>query len=177
MITAINGVMKAIPANPDVLESPQFGLGNLRAYSYPKARVTYITYDSKRGLEAQISFPPPLSTRKKSSSERRKWWDTSKRLEEGILICLLLKHDTICSLMFFIVTQKDTDPGHDYSLSSTSSQSTIRAELRLSKTGRFRAADKLVLSQFTGLVDGVSGNHTRHLRPRFGEYTRNAAFE
>lgn len=125
----LGGAIVAVENDSAVLETPKFSLGNVRAYSYPKARVTYISIDQKRGLEAQISFLQPFGARKKSPGERRKWWEASKRLEEGILLCFLFQHDTRCSFLFFTVTQKETDPRHDHGLSSDTSQATITAKL------------------------------------------------
>lgn len=129
MSDVLGGAIVAVENDPAVLENPKFKLGNVRAYSYPKARVTYISCDKRRGLEAQLSFLQPFGARKKSPAERRKWWEASKRLEEGILLCFLFQYETRCSCLFFIVTQKDTDPRHDYGLTSDANQATITASL------------------------------------------------
>lgn len=126
---ALGAAMIAIENDPGVLEDSRFSLGNIRAYTLPKAHIRYISFDRRRGLEAQISFPYPFSLRKKSSSERRKWWEDSKRLEEGTLLCLLFVDNTKASLLFFTVSEKRVDTNRDPSLSSDNHQATIIVKL------------------------------------------------
>lgn len=126
---ALGRAIIAIENDPMVLEDPRFDLGDVRAYTHPKARIRYISFDHRRGLEAQISFPQPFPLRKKSPSERRKWWEESKRLEEGILLCLLFVDDTTASLLFFTVSEKCIETSKDTGLSADTHQATITVKL------------------------------------------------
>ena len=65
---ALGGAIHAIETDPTVLKNPRFNLGNIRAYTYPKARLRYIAFDHRRGLDAQISILQPHEARKKPSS-------------------------------------------------------------------------------------------------------------
>jgi hypothetical protein len=122
-------LMIALDNDPSVAENPNLSLGNIRAYLNPKAHIRYITFNQRRGLEAQISFPQPLPLRKKSASERCRWWQESKRLEEGTLLCFLCADDSRTSLLFFTVSEKCTDVKKDYSLGSENYQATILTKL------------------------------------------------
>ena len=129
VVDALGRALVAIENNPTILEGSKFSLGDIRAYTYPKANLRYISFDHKRGLEAQISFLQPSIVRKKSTSERRKWWEDSKRLEEGILLCLLFVDDAKASLLFFTVSEKCIDTRNDHGLTSDQNQATITAKL------------------------------------------------
>lgn len=126
---ALGGMLTAVEDEPTLLESPRFGLGNVRAYYNPRAYISYISFDQRRGLEAQISFSQHFSLRQKSAPERRKWWEESKRLEEGILLCFLVVDGTKGSLMFFTVSEKVTDTVKEHGLSSNVHRATITAKL------------------------------------------------
>jgi len=82
--------MIAIENDPNILSSTKFSLGDIRAYCYPKVHIRYISYDYRRGLEVQISFPQLFQLRKKSPSERRTWWEDSRRLRRGHFALLLI---------------------------------------------------------------------------------------
>ena len=129
VVDALGRALVAIEDNPTILEESKFSLGDIRAYTYPKANLRYISFDHRRGLEAQISFLQPPVVRKKSTSERRKWWEDSKRLEEGILLCLLFVDDAKASLLFFTVSEKCIDTRNDHGLTSDQNQATITAKL------------------------------------------------
>lgn len=126
---ALGQLMVAIDSDPSVVESPNLGLGNIRAYLNPKAHITYTTFDQRRGLEAQIAFPQPPTLRKKSASERCKWWQESKRLEEGTLLCFVSVNDARTSLLFLTVSEKCTDVKKNHTLSSDNYQATILTKL------------------------------------------------
>ncbi|KAL9588835.1 MAG: hypothetical protein Q9203_002352, partial [Teloschistes exilis] len=139
---AIGGAIHAIENDPTILADTKYGLGNIRAYTYPKAHVRYISFDKQRRLEAQLSFPQPPEARKNSSSSKLEaWWQDSKRLEEGCLLCLLFLDDGQASLLFLTVTEKCTDRTKPLSLSSNTGQATITAKLA---TGRETDLEKLI---------------------------------
>lgn len=126
---ALGAATIAIEADPGVLEDAKFSLGNIRAYTHPKAHIRDVTFDHRRGLEVQISFSPPHHLKKKSSADRRKWWEDSKRLQEGILLCFLFFNGTRASLLFLTVSEKCTDTKKEPSLTSDKYEPTITAKL------------------------------------------------
>ncbi|KAL9582685.1 MAG: hypothetical protein Q9212_003149, partial [Teloschistes hypoglaucus] len=139
---AVGGAMHAIENDPTILADTKYNLGNIRAYTYAKSHVRYISFDKQRRLEAQLSFPQPSEARKNSSSSKLEaWWQDSKRLEEGCLLCLLFLDHGRASLVFLTVTEKCTERTKPVSLSSNTSQATITAKLA---TGRESDLEKLM---------------------------------
>lgn len=129
VVDALGRALVATENDPTILEDSKFSLGDIRAYTYPKANLRYISFDRRRGLEAQISFLQPPALRKKSTSERRKCWEDSKRLEEGILLCLLSADDAKASLLFFTVSERSIDTKNEHGLTFDKNQATITAKL------------------------------------------------
>lgn len=152
MSQALGGLMAAVDKNPTALEDSRFSLGNVRVHATPKARISYISFDDRRGLKAQISFVQPSKIRKKLPHERRKWSEESKRLEEGNLLCFVTVHDAECSLLFFTVSEKSIDPKRDYSLSSDSHQATIKAKLGTRHETDFEVITHLSCQNTHGLL-------------------------
>jgi hypothetical protein len=128
---ALGGLMTAVENDPALLSNTKLGLGDIQAYSYPNAHIRYISYNYRRGLEAQISFPQLPLLRKKSPSERRAWWEESRRLDEGILLCFVSLKGAQSSILLFTVSEKCTEI-KDFSLSSENHRSTVAAKLATS---------------------------------------------
>lgn len=129
MSEALGAALLEVENDSKVLEDPNFGLGDVRAYTSPKARIRYISFDQRRGLEAQVSFPQPANLRKQSAPDRRRWWEESGRLEEGVVLCFLSINDDRISLIFFVVSEKCVDVKKDVSLSSDKHHATITVKL------------------------------------------------
>jgi hypothetical protein len=49
---ALRGLMIAIKEDPTLLDDARLSLGNMRAYPYIKAHISYIAFDQQQGLEA-----------------------------------------------------------------------------------------------------------------------------
>lgn len=126
---ALGGLMIAVQNDPALIFKTKFNLGDIRAYSYPRAQIRHISYNQRQGLEVQISFPQPSQLRNKLPPNRRTWWEESRRLEEGVLLCFWTLQDAQSSLILFTVSQKSTDPKQKYGLSCDDHQSTISAKL------------------------------------------------
>lgn len=148
----LSGVLLAIDNDPAVIKDPKSILGNIRAYPNPRAYIRYVSFDQRRGLEVQISFPQPLALRKKSAKERREWWEDSKRLEEGVLLCFLFAQDTKSSLLFFTVTEKCLDIRKDDGLTRHQHQATIKAKLTTRNQKDFEATTRLSCQNISGLL-------------------------
>ena len=129
VVDALGRALIATENNPATLEDSKFSLGDIRAYTYPEAYLSYISFDQRRGLEAQMSFLQPPALQKKSISERQKWWGDSKRLEEGALLCLLSLDDAKVSPLFFTVSEKSIAPLNEYGLTFDKKRATITAKL------------------------------------------------
>ena len=125
---ALGGLLNAVENDPALLSNPKLSLGDVQIYSYPNAQIRYISYDHRRGFQAQISFPQLPLLRKMLPSERRTWWEESRRLEEGTLLCFVSLKGAESSVLLFTVSEKCT-AGGDFSLSSENHQSTIAAKL------------------------------------------------
>jgi hypothetical protein len=126
---ALGRLMIAVENDPALLNSTKIGLGDVRAYPYPGAHIRNISYQQRQGLGAQISFPQLPVVRKLSSAQRRIWWEDSRRLEEGILLCLITMNGAQSFILFFVVSERITDNRNDYSLTSNDRQATITAKL------------------------------------------------
>ncbi|APA10158.1 hypothetical protein sscle_06g049280 [Sclerotinia sclerotiorum 1980 UF-70] len=138
---ALGSLIVAVEDDPSILGRHKPDLGNVRANLYHNAWVQYITFDDRRDLQAEISFTPPAGLRKKSVKDRSKWWDESKRLDEGILLCMLSYSHSKCTPLFLFVTEKRTDPKSKYNLVSHDHQATIIAKLA---TQRQKDLDTLI---------------------------------
>jgi hypothetical protein len=125
---ALGGLLTAVENDPDLLSNPKLNLGDVQIYSYPNAYIRYVSYNHRRGFEAQISFPQLPSLRKMLPAERRTWWEESRRLEEGTLLCFVSLKGAESSTLLFTVSEKCT-AGKDFNLSSEHHQSTIAAKL------------------------------------------------
>lgn len=149
---ALRGVLLAIDNDPAVIEDPKSFIGNIRAYANPRAHIRYVSFDRRRGLEVQISFPQPIQLRKTSVAERRKWWEESKRLEEGVLLCFLFAEDTKSSLLFFTVSEKCIDTNKDDGLTHHQYLATIKAKLITRSQNDFEVMTRLSCQNTSGLL-------------------------
>lgn len=149
---ALSGVLLALDNDPAVIEDPKTILDNIRAYANPRAHIRYVSFDRRRGLEVQISFPQPSALRKKSAAERSKWWEDSKRLEEGVLLCLLFAKDAKSSLLFFTVSEKCIDTRKDDGLTHHQHQATIKAKLATRSQNDFEEMTRLSCQNISGLL-------------------------
>jgi hypothetical protein len=147
---ALGGLINAIIDDPILLDNSRLSLGDMRAYPYTKAYISYISFNQKRGIEAHMSFNQLPALRKKSASDRRKWWEDSKRLEEGALLCFISLIDNKSSLLFLTVSEKRTDPRAPFSLTSHEHILTIVTKLATSNQ-----ADLELLTQLS--YQGIPG--------------------
>lgn len=142
---ALGGLMKNISSDPTQITNPRLEFGDTRAYTYSNAFVSYLMLNSRKGLQARISFLQPFSIRRGSREDRRKWWEESRRLEEGVLLSFIWIQDSTVQHLFFTVAERNTDPRNDESLThndktanvtiklATQDQSAVEALLELSR--------------------------------------------
>ncbi|KAF2632130.1 P-loop containing nucleoside triphosphate hydrolase protein [Macroventuria anomochaeta] len=126
---ALSGLLHAATDDPTILFDPKFHLQGMRAYYYPNAQVKYVSFDTRRGLQAHISFPQPHGARRRSPGERRAWWEDSRRMEEGTLLSYIFIRDSVVQHLFFTVTQKSTNPAQEYGLAYRDFVATITTKL------------------------------------------------
>jgi len=105
---ALGGLINTITDNPTFLDNSKLSLGDMRAYPYTKAHISYVSFN-RSYVEAHVSFNQLHALRKKSAPDRRKWWEDSKRLEEGSLLCFVLYINNKSSLLFLTVSEKCTE--------------------------------------------------------------------
>ncbi|KEF56837.1 uncharacterized protein A1O9_07027 [Exophiala aquamarina CBS 119918] len=122
----LGGLMHAVKNDP---LNPKFNFGNFRANQYTNALISYVSFDSRPGLEFNISFAQPSLVRKKPTSERQRWWEESKRLSEGTLLSFISIQQGEIRHLFFTVSDKNTDAGKDHGLTKREHQGTITARL------------------------------------------------
>ncbi|KAF9696125.1 hypothetical protein EKO04_005861 [Ascochyta lentis] len=148
---ALSGLMRAAIDNSSVLSKSKVHLGDMRVYQYPSARVTYVTFDTRRGLQIQISFPQPPDARRRSPADRRAWWEESRRLEEGSLLSYIWIQDSVVQQLFLTVTQKSTNLEQEYSLVDRNYVAIITAKL----TTQDHASLNTLIGASCGNMQGV----------------------
>lgn len=126
---ALRNLMHAIEADPATLENPKLSFGDFRAHHYTNSYISYLSFDKRRGLEANLSFPQLQALRGKSAANRRKWWDECRRLSEGILLSFITAHEDVVQHVFLTVTLRITDNKRENSLTSDERHATITAKL------------------------------------------------
>ena len=144
--TTLSGLIDVCDKDASLAKNPKLFLGDVHAYSYTGARISYLSFDKKRGVEAQLSFVQPHQMLKKNTAERRRWWEESKRLEEGSLLCFITFGDKKSSLLFFTVSQKITDAKDAHGLTSRE-HATITA--KLASSGNVEHMRQLILQSLT----------------------------
>lgn len=127
--TALGLLLHNIQNDPACINNPKLSLGDFRAFHYPDAYISYVSFDRRHGLEIDISFRQLPQLRKKPAKERQKWWQDSKRLSEGVLLSFIAVQDGHIHHLFFTVNRRDTDTKHDGSLAKESHQCTITLKL------------------------------------------------
>jgi hypothetical protein len=122
-------LMQNLQENSSLWDKQKFRIGDMRLHTYPNAFVSYVSFDGRRGLEAQISFSQITSICSKSAFEKRKWWEESRRLSEGVLLSFITVNESGPSYLFLKVSERCTDTKRDRSLVKDNNQATIVAQL------------------------------------------------
>ncbi|KAF7881219.1 uncharacterized protein EAF02_007110 [Botrytis sinoallii] len=131
--SVLGGLILSIEAEPSLLEKSRLNFANIRAHSYAKAQVAEITFNHRRGLEVQ-------------------WWEESKRLAEGVLLCLLSFNGTKCTPLFLTVTKKSTGLELDHNLISNESRAIVTAKLATESSNDFESLTLLNSSSAGGIL-------------------------
>lgn len=121
--------MHTVAKDPTALFDPRLNLGDIRTNQYLHARISYVTLDSRKGLQAQIEFLQPASVRKISAAARAAWWEDSRRLDEGTLLSFLWIQGSNVQHMFFSVSDKKTNPDEEYGLSKHGNRAHITTRI------------------------------------------------
>lgn len=61
-----------------------------RTNVYQGARIVKLGFHNKDGLQFQLSFLQPMPVVQMTTVARKPWWETSKRLQPGALVCLIM---------------------------------------------------------------------------------------
>jgi hypothetical protein len=148
---ALSSVLHAATDDPSTLANPKAHLGDMRAYYYPNAHISYVSFEARRGLQAQISFPQPAGARHRPAGQRTTWWEESRRLEAGSLLSYVFVSGSMVQHLFFTVTQKSTNPAQEYGLADRDFMATITARL----TTQNHAALETLIDASCGDIRGV----------------------
>ncbi|RMX83819.1 hypothetical protein D0869_05025, partial [Hortaea werneckii] len=81
-----------------------------RAFVYGNATIVDVTFTSRNGIELAIGFDQPKNVQRKNKNERKDWWQTSKRLSDDALVCLL---SSLGSAIFLTVVPEPKTPKKD----------------------------------------------------------------
>jgi hypothetical protein len=148
---ALAGVMQAVAKDPASLNDPRLHLGDMRSNQYVNARVSYVTLDSRRGLQAQIEFALPGAIRRQGPALKEKWWEESQRFEEGSLLSLIWVQDGVVQHVFLTVSEKITDPRKEYGLSNHPHMAYITTSL----VTQDRPTVKMLVQANSGMSRGI----------------------
>ncbi|KAI7220673.1 hypothetical protein KC333_g2243 [Hortaea werneckii] len=97
--------------SPEVRDSSQQNKQRTsRAFVYGNATIVDVTFTSRSGIELAISFDQPKNVQRKNKNERKDWWQTSKRLNDDALVCLL---SSLGSAIFLTVVPEPKPPKKD----------------------------------------------------------------
>ncbi|OAL74790.1 hypothetical protein A7D00_0384 [Trichophyton violaceum] len=156
---ALGILIHAIKEDESIQRTWNPPVGDIRAYAYPNARIQYVSFERRTGIEAQVSFSQLPALQKKTSAERSKWWADSKRLEEGILLCFVTVSSGIPSVLFLTVSKKTTDLKESRNLGSNEYNATITTKLVTRNRAEFALLTELsskstdgVLVEFPGVI-------------------------
>lgn len=72
---ALSGLMHVVGQDPNALMNSKLNFGEMRTYQYINAHVSYISFDTRKGLQAQIVFPQPFPARGLTSVDKQIWWE------------------------------------------------------------------------------------------------------
>ncbi|KAG9186672.1 hypothetical protein G6011_09780 [Alternaria panax] len=146
---SLAGVMHAVSQDPNALSYAN--LGDMRANQYANARVSYVTLDKRKGLQAQIEFLQPVTVRKKNTGQKEKWWEESRRFDDGSLLSFIWIQDNVVQHVFLTVSDKTTDPKKEYSLTHHNHMAYITTSL----VTQDRATVKILMHANIGAARGL----------------------
>jgi hypothetical protein len=149
--SALAGVMHAIAKNPAALNDPRLHLGDMRSNQYENARVSYVTLDNRKGLQAQIEFALPGAIRRHTPAMKERWWEDSMRFEEGSLLSLIWVQNAVVQHVFLTVSEKITDPTKEYGLSNHPHMAYITTSL----VTQDRSIVKMLMQANSGMSRGI----------------------
>ncbi|KAJ5494065.1 hypothetical protein N7463_010152 [Penicillium fimorum] len=87
--------------------SPHAQQSQLRKFVYPKSIVVNLEFNWLSGLYFEVDFPQPAAVTNYTSMARETWWPSSKRLQPGALVCLIIQKNVV---LFCTVTHGDMSP-------------------------------------------------------------------
>jgi hypothetical protein len=125
---ALAGFMQAAALDSHILSNQKLSLGDMRTYSYINAHIANVDFNSRRGLEVQISFQQPQANRKLSVHQRQMWWEDCKRLEVGCLVSYIWKEGSVLHHSFLVISQRNIDSKQGYGLTDRADIATITAK-------------------------------------------------
>jgi hypothetical protein len=146
---SLAGIMHAVSQDPNALSYAN--LGDMRANQYTNARISYVTLNKRKGLQAQMEFLQPAIVRKKNADQKVKWWDESRRFDDGSLLSFIWIQDNVVQHIFLTVSDKSTDPKKNFSLTHHSQMAYITTSL----VTQDRATVKMLMRANIGVARGL----------------------
>ncbi|KAL1792144.1 hypothetical protein ACET3X_009895 [Alternaria dauci] len=146
---SLAGIMHAVSQDPSALSYAN--LGDMRANQYTNARVSYVTLNKRKGLQAQIEFLQPAIIRKKNPDQKVKWWEESRRFDDGSLLSFIWIEDNVVQHIFLTVSDKTTDPKKEYSLTNHNQVAYVTTSL----VTQDRATVKMLMHANIGVARGL----------------------
>ncbi|KAB2101546.1 hypothetical protein AG0111_0g10456 [Alternaria gaisen] len=146
---SLAGIMHAVSQDPNVLSYAN--LGDMRANQYTNARVSYVTLDKRKGLQAQMEFLQPATVRKKNAGQKVKWWEESRRFDDGSLLSFIWIQENVVQHIFLTVSDKTTDPKKEYGLTHNHQMAYVTTSL----VTQDRATVKMLMRANIGVTRGL----------------------
>ncbi|CAN9148213.1 unnamed protein product [Alternaria alternata] len=147
--SSLAGIMHAVSQDPNALSYAN--LGDMRANQYTNARVSYVTLNKRKGLQAQMEFLQPAIVRKKNADQKVKWWEESRRFDDGSLLSFIWIQDNVVQHIFLTVSDKTTDPKKEYSLTHHHQMAYVTTNL----VTQDRATVKMLMRANIGVTRGL----------------------
>jgi hypothetical protein len=148
---SLAGIMHTVSQDPDALLHSNFNVGNTRANQYGNARIGYVTFDKRKGLQASIGFLQPTVVRRKLVAQKQKWWEESRRFDEGSLLSFIWTRNAVVQHVFLTVSDKTTDPKQEFGLTHDNHMAYIKVSL----VTQDRATVKMLMQANIGAARGV----------------------
>lgn len=87
--------------------NPRPQIPQLRKFAYPNSVVVNLEFNWLSCLYFEVDFPQPAGVTKYTPLAREMWSQSSKRLQPGALVCLIIQKDTV---LFCTVAHRDMSP-------------------------------------------------------------------
>ncbi|KAI4673398.1 uncharacterized protein J4E84_011123 [Alternaria hordeiaustralica] len=148
---SLAGIMHTVSQDTNAMFHPNLNLGDTRANQYANARIGYVTFDKRKGLQASIGFLQPTAVRRKLPAQKEKWWEESRRFDEGSLLSFIWTQNSTVQHVFLTVSDKTTDSNREFGLTHDNQMAYVMASL----VTQDKATVTMLMQANIGAVHGV----------------------